>query len=157
MYCMALKVYTCQEAASGPITFLNIFCKLLQQNEPSPAWQWSWFQYQLTLMHSACWVIDTECTGACSVINTTCTTKISNNFKKWKSCKTAMLCQKNYKCMRYHWHTGHAVSLTHRACGVIDTGCTVHAVSLTLQHNKFYRQLQKVESYAKRQCNAKKN
>jgi hypothetical protein len=42
MYCMALKVYTCQEAASGPKTFLNIFCKLLQQNEPSPAWQWSW-------------------------------------------------------------------------------------------------------------------
>jgi hypothetical protein len=50
MYCMALKVYTCQEVASGPKTFLNIFCKLLQQNEPSPAWQWSWFQYQLTLM-----------------------------------------------------------------------------------------------------------
>jgi hypothetical protein len=50
MYCMALKVYTCQEAASGPKTFLNIFCKLLQQNEPSPAWQWSWFQYQLTLL-----------------------------------------------------------------------------------------------------------
>jgi hypothetical protein len=24
MYCMALKVYTCQEAASGPKTFLNI-------------------------------------------------------------------------------------------------------------------------------------
>jgi hypothetical protein len=36
MYCMALKVYTCQEAASGPKTFLNIFCTLLQQNEPSP-------------------------------------------------------------------------------------------------------------------------
>jgi hypothetical protein len=53
MYCMALKVYTCQEAASGPKTFLNIFCKLLQQNEPSPAWQWSWFQYQLTLLYSA--------------------------------------------------------------------------------------------------------
>jgi hypothetical protein len=51
-YCMALKVYTCQEAASGPKTFLNIFCKLLQQNEPSPAWQWSWFQYQLTLVYS---------------------------------------------------------------------------------------------------------
>jgi hypothetical protein len=50
MYCMALKVYTCQEAASGPKTFSNMFCKLLQQNEPSPAWQWSWFQYQLTLM-----------------------------------------------------------------------------------------------------------
>jgi hypothetical protein len=53
MYCMALKVYTCQEAASGPKTFLNIFCKLLQQNEPSPAWQWSWFQYQLTLLYTA--------------------------------------------------------------------------------------------------------
>jgi hypothetical protein len=38
-------VYTCDEAARGPKTFLNIFCKLLQQNEPSPAW----FQYQLTL------------------------------------------------------------------------------------------------------------
>jgi hypothetical protein len=37
MYCMTLKVYTC--------------CKLLQQNEPSPAWPWSWFQYQLTLIH----------------------------------------------------------------------------------------------------------
>jgi hypothetical protein len=36
MYCMTLKVYTCQEAASGPKTFLNIFFKLLQQNEPSP-------------------------------------------------------------------------------------------------------------------------
>jgi hypothetical protein len=47
MHCMALKVYTCQEAASWPKTFLNIF---LQQNEPSPAWQWSWFQYQLTLL-----------------------------------------------------------------------------------------------------------
>jgi hypothetical protein len=35
MYSMALKVYTCQEAASGPKTFSNIFCKLLQQNEPS--------------------------------------------------------------------------------------------------------------------------
>jgi hypothetical protein len=37
MYCMALKEYTCEEAASGPKTFLNIFCKLLQQKEPSPA------------------------------------------------------------------------------------------------------------------------
>jgi hypothetical protein len=53
MYCMALKVYTCQEAAGGPKTFLNIFCQLLQQNEPSPAWQWSWFQYQLTLVYTA--------------------------------------------------------------------------------------------------------
>jgi hypothetical protein len=53
MYCMTLKVYTCEEAARGPKTFLNIFCKLLQQNEPSPAWQWSWFQYQLTLMYSS--------------------------------------------------------------------------------------------------------
>jgi hypothetical protein len=50
MYCMALKVYTCEEAASGPKTILNIFCKLLQQKEPSPAWQWSWFQYHLTLI-----------------------------------------------------------------------------------------------------------
>jgi hypothetical protein len=25
----------------------------MQQNEPSPAWQWSWFQYQLTLVYSA--------------------------------------------------------------------------------------------------------
>jgi hypothetical protein len=38
MYCMALKVYTCQEAARGPKTFVNIFCKLLQHNEPSPAY-----------------------------------------------------------------------------------------------------------------------
>jgi hypothetical protein len=53
MYCTALKVYTCEEAASGPKTFLRLFCKLLEQNEPSPAWQWSWFQYQLTLMHIA--------------------------------------------------------------------------------------------------------
>jgi hypothetical protein len=52
MYCMALKVYTFQEAASGAKTFLNIFCKLLQQNEHSPAWQWPWFQYQLTLIYS---------------------------------------------------------------------------------------------------------
>jgi hypothetical protein len=52
MYCMALKVYTCEEAARGPKTFLNIFCKLLQQNEPSPAWQWFWFQYQLTLLYA---------------------------------------------------------------------------------------------------------
>jgi hypothetical protein len=52
MYCMALKVYTCEEAARGPKTCLNIFYKLLQQNEPSPAWQWSWFQYQLTLLYS---------------------------------------------------------------------------------------------------------
>jgi hypothetical protein len=37
MYCMAIKVYTCEEAASGPKTFLNIFCKLLQQKEPSPS------------------------------------------------------------------------------------------------------------------------
>jgi hypothetical protein len=51
MYYMALKAYTCQEAASGPKTFLNIFCTLLQQNEPSPAWQWSWFQYQLALLY----------------------------------------------------------------------------------------------------------
>jgi hypothetical protein len=34
---MALKVYTCDEAASGPKKFLKIFCKLLQQKEPSPA------------------------------------------------------------------------------------------------------------------------
>jgi hypothetical protein len=34
---MALKVYTCEETARGPKTILNIFCKLLQQNEPSPA------------------------------------------------------------------------------------------------------------------------
>jgi hypothetical protein len=34
---MALKVYTCQEAASGPKTFLNIFCKLLHKmNLPQP-------------------------------------------------------------------------------------------------------------------------
>jgi hypothetical protein len=46
MYCMALKVYTCEEAASGPNTFLNIFFKLLQQKETSPAW----LQYQLTLL-----------------------------------------------------------------------------------------------------------
>jgi hypothetical protein len=52
MYGMTLKVYTCQEAASGPKTFLNTFCKLLQQNESSPAWQWSWFQHQLTLLNS---------------------------------------------------------------------------------------------------------
>jgi hypothetical protein len=52
MYSMALKVYTCEEAARGPKMFLNIFCKLLQQKEPSPAWQWSWFQYQLTLLYS---------------------------------------------------------------------------------------------------------
>jgi hypothetical protein len=51
MYCIALKVYTCEEVARGPKTFLNMFCKLLHQNEPSPAWQWSWFQYQLTLLH----------------------------------------------------------------------------------------------------------
>jgi hypothetical protein len=37
MYCMALKVYACSEAARGPKTFLNIFCKGLQQNEPSMA------------------------------------------------------------------------------------------------------------------------
>jgi hypothetical protein len=36
MYCMALKVYTCAEAASGPKTFLNIFCKLLQQKRTFP-------------------------------------------------------------------------------------------------------------------------
>jgi hypothetical protein len=52
MYCMALKVYTCEEAGRGPKTFLNIFCKLLQQKEPSPAWQGSWFQYQLTLTYN---------------------------------------------------------------------------------------------------------
>jgi hypothetical protein len=37
MYCMALKVYTCQEAASGTKTFLNIFCKLLQQKRTFPS------------------------------------------------------------------------------------------------------------------------
>jgi hypothetical protein len=52
MYCMSLRVYTCEEAASGPKTFLNIFWKLLHQKEPSPAWQWSWFQYQLTLIYN---------------------------------------------------------------------------------------------------------
>jgi hypothetical protein len=29
-------------------------------------------------------------------------------------------------CVRYHWHRMHG------ACGIIDTACTVHAVSLTL-------------------------
>jgi hypothetical protein len=54
-------VYTCEEAARGPKTFLNIFCKLLQQNEPSPAWQWSWFQYQLTLINTHVVIIPTYC------------------------------------------------------------------------------------------------
>jgi hypothetical protein len=34
MYCMVLKVYTCEEAARGPKTFLNIFCN--KMNLPQP-------------------------------------------------------------------------------------------------------------------------
>jgi hypothetical protein len=34
MYCMPLKVYTCEEAARGPKTFLNIFCN--KMNLPQP-------------------------------------------------------------------------------------------------------------------------
>jgi hypothetical protein len=30
MYCMALKVYTCEEAAMGPKTCLNMFCRLME-------------------------------------------------------------------------------------------------------------------------------
>jgi hypothetical protein len=76
MYCMALKVYTCQEAASGPKTFLSIFCKLLQQNEPSLAWQWSWFQYQLTLMYS------THSSSGSNSIPDTVSSKSKACFKK---------------------------------------------------------------------------
>jgi hypothetical protein len=37
MYSMVLKVYTCQEAASGPKTFLNIFCNFCNKmNLPQP-------------------------------------------------------------------------------------------------------------------------
>jgi hypothetical protein len=49
-----------------------------------------------------------------------CTKKLSNNFKKWKSYAKQQCYAKKIK----------------RACGVNDTACTVHAVSLT-PHAKY--------------------